>query len=44
MFNMVHEGHSENLLFEKVYESIYPVLYRIAYRITGSSPKVRYEP
>ena len=36
---MVHEGHSESLLFEKVYESIYPVLFRIAYRITGSSSR-----
>lgn len=39
MFNMLHEGHSESLLFEKVYETIYPVLYRIAYRITGSSSR-----
>jgi len=34
---MLHEGHSENLLFEKVYENIYPLLFRIAYRITGSA-------
>ncbi|MBN1834341.1 MAG: RNA polymerase sigma factor [Spirochaetales bacterium] len=36
---MVHEGHAESLLFEKVYESIYPVLYRVAYRITGSASR-----
>jgi RNA polymerase sigma-70 factor (ECF subfamily) len=36
---MVHEDHSESLLFEKVYEHVYPVLYRIAYRITGSTSR-----
>jgi RNA polymerase sigma-70 factor (ECF subfamily) len=39
LFNMVHEDHSDGLLFEKVYEHVYPVLYRVAYRITGSASR-----